>query len=80
MSSAKALPHSNSEHCRLSQKNVQRQMQHLQVVCGDYFHQKSGTYSKIKRDILVSRLFYFNFENKGETKENVLSTTQHIYC
>jgi hypothetical protein len=37
------LPHNNSEHCHLSQKTVQQQMQHLQVVCGDYFHQKSGT-------------------------------------
>jgi hypothetical protein len=47
MSNAAELPHSNSEHCHLSQKNVQQQMRHLQGVCGDYFHQMSGTYTNI---------------------------------
>jgi hypothetical protein len=37
------LPHNNSEHYHLSKKNVQKQMQHLQVVCEDYFDQKSTT-------------------------------------
>jgi hypothetical protein len=39
----KLLPHNNSEHYHLSKKNMQHQMQHLQVVCKDYFDKKSAT-------------------------------------